>query len=202
MSRMETTLPDAPRLSLVRPATKKKFDKWGSYFYLEDNLGPYLWAPTKKLIRPYRYALNLSVLTDDIHDMVPNWFLDEEAQRLFADATYPDMFVQHPMRSFAPTCILFSDPDSFLLKHAGHHQHARWLTMIDIVSYAADGRSDFFRSGEGYDEGPGHIERGLLGTGYTDGTRPSDGSPGIEMGGLTLSDGSAIVGYVMCWYNK
>jgi hypothetical protein len=115
----------------------------------------------------------------------------------FKEATvnFDDPYNRHAQyHGVVPDMILTNDPSAYDMKNAFYPEMAADTAW----------NRDRYRDYVGGDETahPPQWARMLMGSGYTSGTRPSDGYGAIEHGYVGLSNGDYLRCYVWEWYNK
>lgn len=96
---------------------------------------------------------------------------------------------------FVPTLILSRDIDAYNFDGTAHFREMAldkdWMRNQTYREYFEDGKLR-----------PGNGERGMMGSGYTNGTLPCDGHPGLRHCYIDLSNGDTLLGFQWVWYNK
>lgn len=117
--------------------------------------------------------------------------------KFMRDVTYhSDPFAPHRAAfGVVPEVLLTQDVEVYDLKTVTYKEMLKdtdWNRKFSYEDYAKG--DDVSR--------PQQWARALMGSGYTEGTLPSDGHGQIEYGYVGLSNGDALRCYVWEWYNK
>lgn len=195
----------------------RKVDIWGKYFH-HDGLREYLFPlntgydQTKgqkqqlKKLRGMKYCFHLN--NYGFHDWWKHDYTtesrlkllgltDEEAKKLI-EKSMKDLFLETEICPILPMYVFTDDMGIHLERINGNE--TEYFTADEFLIKDEDWTDwdKFCHRIHRLD----NVQRGSLGTGYTDFTGPYDGSASLELFGIELDSGEFLVGVLWEWYNK
>jgi hypothetical protein len=122
--------------------------------------------------------------------------LSADELQLLNEATMQDLYLKVQIKSYRVLAVAFDDMEKY--KQFLPYWWRKSDTDYDWFSTERyENRWSSFSAG-----GLNNVRRGLMGTGYTDFTCPSDGTAAIEDAYIKMENGDFLLGVGWEWYNK
>jgi hypothetical protein len=195
-------------------SSNKKFDKWGEYFYL-GAAAEYVFPLVKnfdstkfqadqlKRLKAMKHLVPISQYgigeyrrynTDQILDLL--LFTKEDKDIL--DMKIEDLHFKKEVNVIVPYYVATND----LKKHLKLIDPKLELDEPKVWDFWHDDHKFDFNTALNLPRHLGNYDRGMMGTGYTDFTNPSDGSSSLEPAAIEMGTGEFLICLVWEWYNK